>query len=78
MKDAINNHLSEVEGFEIKTPADLDEFKKKYISVGGTVDQLYDNLDSAKGKQMENVGLIGKLSWAIEKKITQAKENLNL
>ncbi|MBN1118149.1 MAG: phenylalanine--tRNA ligase subunit alpha [Bacteroidales bacterium] len=77
MKDKINKLLSAIQEISINTTAELDEFRLKYLSKKGEINNLFNDFRNVSAEERKEVGqLINNLKQLAQDKFTTVKESL--
>jgi phenylalanyl-tRNA synthetase alpha chain len=79
MKEKIDQLLSEVKTFAAATAEDAEQFRIRFLSRNGMVQELFDQFKSIPNEQKREVGLLlNALKNAAQEKVTLFKEQLAL
>ena len=77
MQTKIAQYLSEVESYSATTPDELEQFRLKYISKNGLLNQLFEEFKSLPGDQKKESGqALNRLKNAVTDKFNAMKESL--
>ncbi|MFT5581158.1 MAG: phenylalanyl-tRNA synthetase alpha chain [Lentimonas sp.] len=77
MKDIIQNTLAEVEAFEIKNAASLEDFRIQFLGTKGRMKQLFGELKNVPNEDKKQTGLwLNDLRGKIESVFNEHKEKL--
>jgi phenylalanyl-tRNA synthetase alpha chain len=77
MIDNINSVLSESNSFEIKNTSDLENFRLKFLSKNGIINQLFEDFKKIPNNQKREIGgPLNQLKTAIQQKFDTHKELL--
>jgi len=77
MKEAIYQHLKDVDSYTINNSAELEEFRLKYLSKKGILQQLFESFRTIPNEEKKEIGkLINELKQKVEGKFSEIQSKL--